>query len=125
MNAHMLPEKYRVLELFARDWILPTQTARQEKRLTTSIAKLREFYDAMTPLMTDILEDFDAKVLEDLTDEENNLLQLSYGLAMVAPAIEFFHQPAVVCGFDARKFLPTLEAVANRPAMSVAREAFV
>lgn len=44
---------------------------------------------------------------------------------MVAPAVGFFGQTAVVCAFDSREFLPTHEAVADRPAMSIAREAFL
>ena len=122
MTDHRLPAKYRSLEVYAREWILPTQTARQAKRLASPFADLRAFYDAMTPLMPNILAEFENRPLAELSAEENNLLQLSYALAMVAPAVEFFGQPAVVCGFDARKFLPTHEPVANRPAMSVARE---
>src|SRR3546814_3095744 len=75
----------------------------------------------MTPLLPDILAEFETRPLADLTPEEKTLLELSYSLAMVAPAVEFFGQTAVVCGFDSRKFLPTHEAVADRPVMSIAR----
>lgn len=125
MTDYSLPAAYKSLECFAREWILPTQTARQAKRLESDFADLRAFYDAMTPLMPQILAEFETRPLAELTAEESNLLQLSYALAMIAPAVEFFGQTAVVCGFDSRKFLPTHEAVANRPVMSIAREAFL
>lgn len=125
MTHYRLPAKYKSLEGFARKWVLPTQTARQTKRLASDFAEVKAFYDAMTPLMTEILAEFESRPLAELTAEERNLLDLSYALAMVAPAVEFFGQTAVVCGFDSRKFLPTHEAVANRPVMSIAREAFL
>jgi hypothetical protein len=55
-----------------------------------------------------------------MSEEDKALLDLSFAIAMVAPAIEFFQQPAVVCGFDARKFLPTHEPTTDRPIMSIA-----
>ena len=125
MSKYRLPERYRQLERFAEEWILPSQTARQAKRLASDMADLHAFYDAMTPLMPEILAEFEKRPLGELNEEEKNLLQLSYALAMIAPAVEFFGQPAVTCGFDARKFLPTHEPVANRPTMSIAREAFL
>lgn len=125
MSKYRLPERYRQLERFAEEWILPSQTARLTKRLASKFADLRALYDAMTPLLPEILVEFNNRPISELTAEENNLLELSYSLAMIAPAVEFFGQPAVACGFDARKFLPTHEPVANRPAMSVARESFL
>ncbi len=125
MTDSRLPGKYKSLECFLSEWVLPTQTARLTKRLASDFAEVKAFYDAMTPLLPDILAEFETRPLADLTPEEKTLLELSYSLAMVAPAVEFFGQTAVVCGFDSRKFLPTHEAVADRPVMSIARESFL
>lgn len=120
-----LPKKFSHLQRWADEWALPTQMKRLEKRLSSNIEELRAFYDAVTPELDDIVLYLSKVELDNMSKEDKALLGLCYGMAMVAPAIELFGQPAVVCGFDARKFLPTHEPTSDRPAMSIAHQSFV
>src|SRR3546814_9925961 len=83
MTDSRLPGKYKSLECFLSEWVLPTQTARLTKRLASDFAEVKAFYDAMTPLLPDILAEFETRPLADLTPAEKTLLELSYSLAMV------------------------------------------
>jgi hypothetical protein len=44
--------------------------------------------------------------MDDLPPGERRLLDLTLSLAEVAPAIEFYKQPAVIDGYDSRRFVP-------------------
>lgn len=121
----LLPTEFSDLETFASDWALTTQEARLSKRLSSSMEEIKIFYNAMVPHIEAILAYLDKYPLEAIPKEASKLMNLAYSLAMVAPAVEMFKQPAVVCGFDARKFLPTHEPTSTRPSMSVARKALV
>jgi hypothetical protein len=121
----LLPTEFSDLEIFASDWALPTQEARLSKRLSSSMEEIKIFYTAMVPRIEAILAYLDKYPIGDLPKSASKLMDLAYSLAMVAPAVEMFKQPAVVCGFDARKFLPTHEPTSTRPSMSVARKALV
>ncbi len=122
--SDLLPEQFAELEPYI-DWALDTQTKRLYRRLEQPMAQLQQFYDAITPQMPAILEYLDQFALGELPEHAQRLLELTLSLAQIAPAIEMFFQPAVVCGFDAKEFLPTHEATSTRPAMSVAPQSFV
>ena len=122
--SNLLPEQFNELESFT-DWALDTQTKRLYRRLEQPMVQLQLFYDTITPLMPGILEYLDQFPLGELPEDAQRLLELTLSLAQIAPAIEMFFQPAVVCGFDAKLFLPTHEATPTRPAMSVAPQSFV
>jgi len=118
----LLPTEFSDLEIFA-DWALPTQATRLSKRLSSSMQEITAFYNAMVPRIKAILAYLDKYPLGTIPKEASKLMDLAYSLAMVAPAVEMFKQPAVVCGFDGRKFLPTHEPTSTRPSMSIARKA--
>lgn len=52
----MLPEGFSELEALVGDWALATEPERYRKRLATSLAELRLFYDAIQPRMNDVME---------------------------------------------------------------------
>jgi len=120
-----LPAEFSDLEILASEWALPTQAARLSKRLSSSMEETMVFYNAMVPRIESILTYLDKHPLGAMPEEASKLMDLAYSLAMVAPAVEMFKQPAVVCGFDARNFLPTHEPTSVRPSMSIARKALV
>lgn len=123
--AKKLPQQFSDLQPLADEWVRPTQMKRLEKRLSSDYSELKAFYHEIEPRMQEIV-DYLAKVsLASMSEEDRALLDLSFAIAMVSPAVEFFKQPAVVCGFDARKFLPTHEPTSDRPIMSIAPQALI
>ena len=125
MTYISLPTGFAELEKFVEYWAKETQMERLHQRLAAKMNKIREFYEAITPRLKDILACLDQYPLGRLPPEAERLFLLSLAAAQIAPAVELFKQPAVVCGFDAREFLPTHEAVPRRPKMSIAPQSFV
>lgn len=126
MSETSLPPTFAELERFVVHWVRETQTERLYQRLSTKMPKIREFYDAVTPRLKEMLTYLDQYPLgAALPPEAERLFGLSLAAAQIAPAVELFKQPAVVCGYDAREFLPTHEATSRRPKMSIAPQSFV
>ena len=120
-----LPKKFEHLQSLADEWSRPTQMQRLEKRLSSSFEDLRAFYDEAVLYLDEIAKHLETVSMDGLSGEDRALLDFSFAIAMVAPAIEFFGQPAVVCGFDSRKFLPLHEPTSDRPSMSIAEQSLV
>jgi hypothetical protein len=126
MTETELPASFDDLELFVEYWARETQTERLHQRLAAKRPKIRAFYDAITPRLKAILDHLDQfPITAELPADAERLRLLAMAAAQIAPAVELFKQPAVVCGFDARLFLPTHEPVPRRPKMSIAPQSFV
>lgn len=123
--AKQLPQSFSDLQPLADEWVRPRQMQRLEKRLSSSYDDIKAFYDVATPRMPAVVEHLSKVQLGSMSEEDRALLDFSFAVAMIAPAVEFFGQPAVVCGFDARKFLPTHEPTSERPAMSIAPQSLI
>src|SRR3546814_11628166 len=91
MTDSRLPGKYKSLECFLSEWVLPTQTARLTKRLASDFAEVKAFYDAMTPLLPDILAEFETRPLADLTPEENTLLDRNGVVSVKSGSVRLDH----------------------------------
>lgn len=89
----MLPPEFADLEPFAATWCLATEPERWERRLASTMAELRAFYDACFPRAEDAMKHLDAFALDDMPDEARRLLQLLYSLALVSYAVEVWQQP--------------------------------
>ncbi len=105
MSVSLLPEPFRDLEIFVDAWALPTEAARNEKRLSSTMEELEVFYQAMAPRMEAIMEYLNQFPLDQLPEDPKRLFYLTLSLAEVAPAVELFKQPGVVEGFDPRRFV--------------------
>jgi hypothetical protein len=102
----LLPPEFAVLEPFARPWGLETQDERHGKRLASSREEMREFYDAITPLMPKILEMVDRHSLGALPAELRCLYNLALSLAEIAPHIELYRgDPKVPHSFEETRFM--------------------
>ncbi len=101
MAEPLLPSAFAELEAFAQTWCLPTEAERWNQRLTSSMAEMREFYDAFFPRLEEAIEYCDKFSLEDLPDDALHLLHLIYSLVMVAMAVEVFGQPKPTDSADA------------------------
>lgn len=115
-----LPEQFKDLEGYVDKWCFATQMKRTNERQESNMDEIKEFYNALEPRMQEILDYLDTFSLENLKGNEKTLLELTYAIAEIAPAVEMFGQKYVTSTFDARDFLPTHEPVLKRPKMSVA-----
>jgi hypothetical protein len=105
MSESSLPEGFAELERFVADWSLGGESARNEKRLASSLAELREFYAAMIRHMEAILEHLSRLRVDDLPEPERRLFQLALSLMEVAPAVENYAAPDVPDAIAAHRFV--------------------
>jgi hypothetical protein len=89
-----LPPEFVDLEPFS-PWCLPTEPQRYHKRLTSSMAEMQAFYDAITPRAEDALAYCDKFSLDDLPEDVMNLMHLLYSMIMVSFPVECWKQPRV------------------------------
>ena len=107
-EQYRLPARFGQLEYLAQQWALPTENQRSAKRWSASPDEFQEFYDAMVPLINEILAYLDQFSLEDMPDDALTLFHLSLALAESAPHVEFYKGAAKVPhSFDARRMLAT------------------
>ena len=99
-----LPDGFSVLEPYCEKWCLPDSGARNQARITASMAELRDFYQVMLPLAGRALDHLTGFQLGDLEAREADLLRLLLSLAEVGPAVEWFGQPRVIDGYPEDKF---------------------
>jgi hypothetical protein len=101
MTDALLPSAFAELEVFAGIWCLPTESERWAKRMASSIAEMREFYDAFFPRVEEAIDYCDKFSLDDMPEDAVNLLHLIYSLVMAAMAVEIFKQPRPTDSADA------------------------
>ncbi len=104
VSSGLLPGKFADLERFIDDWALPTQAERHRRRLSSSMDSLRDFYQAIVGRMEEIIEYLNQFPVENQPEDARRLFLLTMSLAEIAMAVELFKQPAVVDGFDPRRF---------------------
>ena len=98
-----LPDSFNSLEKFVDAWALPTENQRHAQRLSSTIAELKNFYDAILPKIDEILAYLNDFPLDKLPPKAQALLLLTLSLAEIAPAVELFGQPEVPDGYDSRR----------------------
>lgn len=96
-----LPSAFAELEPFVEIWCLATEDERWHRRLASSMAEMREFYDAFFPRVEEAIDYCDKFPLDDMPEDAVNLLHLIYSLVMVAMAVEIFKQPKPTDSADA------------------------
>jgi len=99
-----LPPGYAVLEPYIDTWILPDSRARALKRVSSAYSDIKIFYDAMLPLAPQALSYLADYQLGALDPAQERLLKLLLSLAEIGPAVEWYRQPTVIDGLDARRF---------------------
>jgi|HubBroStandDraft_6_1064221.scaffolds.fasta_scaffold79920_2 hypothetical protein len=102
-----LPESFRDLERFVHQgWSAPSERERNRKRLSSEMTEIQEFYDTLLPRMDDIIGYLNQFPVDQIPEDGARLLRLTFSLAEVAPAVEFYKQPQVVEGFPPSRFVP-------------------
>jgi len=91
-----LPPEFADLERFA-DWCLPTEEERYQKRLSSTMEELQEFYDAAFPRLEAVIEYCDARLpLDQMPDDAKALIHLMQSLVNVSFPVEVWKQPRVI-----------------------------
>ena len=91
----LLPEEFADLEPFAVGWCLPTEPARFEKRLESTMADMQAFYDAITPRAEAAMTYLDQYSLDNMPQEALNLMHLLFSMVAVSFPVECWRQPRV------------------------------
>jgi hypothetical protein len=87
MTDALLPEPFANLAAFA-DWILPVERDRHRKRVTSDLATVKRFYDAVFPRMEAILTYLNGRRWEALGLADRNLFVLACAFMEVSHPIE-------------------------------------
>lgn len=102
MNT-LLPSGFSDLEQFSQ-WMLPTSTERNRKRLASSMEEIDALYNAILPRLEGILAYLDQFSLREMPQDAQRLLFLGLSLAEISIAVELFHEPKVTGGCDPARF---------------------
>ncbi|MFZ2628617.1 MAG: hypothetical protein WAX67_07005 [Rugosibacter sp.] len=94
-----LPAQFADLGRFTDKWILPTEAARHNTRLSSTFEELTDLYNTMLPRMEGIIEYLNGFKLGELPEKEDNLMKLALGFMEVTCAVECFKR-AGIRGFD-------------------------
>jgi hypothetical protein len=89
-----LPSDFADLEPFA-EWAIPTERARYDKRVASTMDELQAFYDAAFPRMEDALSYLEQFSMDSLPDDAKRLLWLYCALVTVSFPVEVWRQPRV------------------------------
>jgi hypothetical protein len=92
----LLPEQFKDLEHLVAEWAIEDGHQRYLKRVNSTMAQLRAFYDQMFPRgkeAIDYIDQFDYQ--QPLPEDAANLRNLVYALITVALAVEVWKQPRV------------------------------
>jgi hypothetical protein len=89
-----LPSDFSDLEPFA-DWAIPTERARYDKRLASTMDELQGFYDAAFPRMEEAMSYLEQFDIDDLPEDGKHLLWLYCALVTVSFPVEVWRQARV------------------------------
>jgi hypothetical protein len=85
-----LPVQFSDLESFAQDWALETADQRLQKRMQSSMAEIKQFYDAMLPRLEDALNFLDDFEFGTLPEAQQRLYWICLSTAEAALSIEVY-----------------------------------
>lgn len=105
MSVQHLPAAFADLQPHLA-WALATERERTRKRLASDMREIQAFYAALSPRVEAIAAYLNDFALDDLSPEAERLFHMSLSLMEVANAVEMFHNPAVINGFDVARFTP-------------------
>src|SRR5690606_32577934 len=101
-DVKSLPAPFEDLERFL-DWALPTETLRRQKRESSTMEEIREFYDAVLPKLSAIMDHFRAAEkasgdADKVDDETKTLFTLMLAFACASLSVELHKSPVVPDG---------------------------
>jgi hypothetical protein len=94
VSERALPAGFERVEKLVIEWALPSEHERRERRATSSMTSLREFYELVGPLIADMARHLDKfPIGRSLPPLELRLLQLAQMYMEVAWAVEVLDNP--------------------------------
>ncbi len=90
-----LPEQFKPLRKFVADWAINTEQARFEKRLNTPYEVIKTFYEAIIPLMPDIMSYLKSKPVSPEMQCDKNIMFLALSCVEVSRIFEVWGQQDV------------------------------
>jgi hypothetical protein len=103
-----LPADFSHLEQYG-EWILPSEKARIEARLTTPYETSRAFYTAMLAEMPAIMAYLRSQPVDTGDERVLALLHLTLAFTEIANAVEIYGESEVPDGANLRLFVSVLE----------------
>ena len=111
----LLPEQFSSLEPLAGTWAFPTELQRSQQRWVATADDYREFYEAMLPLLDQVLEYLDQFKPGKVPDQALPLYYLALAFAEAAPHNELYDcSNTVPNSFEACRFVAAHGEVADR-----------
>jgi hypothetical protein len=91
----LLPREFSDLEPWVPDWCLDSEPERYAKRLSSTMAEIQAFYDAVFPRAEAAMQYLDELPLDELPEDAQRLLKLLYSLILMSFAVEIWKQPYI------------------------------
>jgi hypothetical protein len=111
VTAGALPPAFAQLAPFVPLWSLSTSSARNARRLQSTMAEITTFYTAILARKDEMIEYLNQRPLSGLAEADRNLYYLLLSAGETAPAVEFFKSPEATSSFPGKRFV----AVNERP----------
>lgn len=93
-DAPLLPSAFADLERFI-DWAIPNEEGRYQKRINSSMADMRDFYEAIVVRADDARKYLDTCDYPDLSPDAMRLLWMLFSLIVVSYPVDVFGRPRV------------------------------
>ena len=103
--TNQLPAAFADLEPFCAKWLRSTESQRNQARISSDMAELRVFYDAVLPRFEAVIRHLNQFPLGDLPPAEQNLLNLSFAFVEATAPVERFNSPIVTKTFPPERFI--------------------
>ncbi len=86
----LLPDKFTQLELHVNTWSYPSELERSQQRWRASVPEFQSFYDAMLPVLDDVMDYLDQYEVDAIPEEALALYHLALAFAEAAPHNELY-----------------------------------
>jgi hypothetical protein len=104
-----LPQGFEDLSDYAPRWAMGKYSQRQNARLGSDIAEIRDFYDAMMPRFESIVDHLNEYSLDDMPAPQQTLLNMCLSLAQIGNCVALWHAPDQQDAFSAERMEPLLD----------------
>lgn len=102
-DAAPLPEEFAALAPYVAGWAHATNAERLHKRMSSPMAEVQDFYDAMLPRLEAALVHLDRFPLGGLPPAEETLYRLVLAAGEAAVAVEIYRAPTLPLAPDASR----------------------
>jgi hypothetical protein len=104
LSESQLPAQFSDLESFAQTWALETANQRLLKRMQSSMAEIKQFYDAMLPRLEEALNYLDDFKFGKLPAPQQRLYWICLATAEAALSVEVYGSPTLPMAPEISRF---------------------